>query len=405
MGGGGADLTGNKLPLNWNTVVKMSLKSCSGQLQQKQSIFRTDPPQQHPQQSRQVSSDSDPDSDYDDISQSTLISNPAMESDHSGSLDDSGPALVKCPNKCGKFIERISLKSHISVDCPMTIIDCEFKYVGCDIRFPRKDMLMHTEQAVIYHLTKQVGNYEQRIKTLEADNRTLSLRCETLEAQQIELVRKVSEAFDKISQLVDTKGDDRKHGSDDDQDYVNMDEVYYESVVDEDCSYVSAIKPATASLVPKITDFTMNNFQFHKENDDNWVSRPFYTHSQGYKMCLRVIANGQGSGKGTHITVAVYLMKGEFDNHLEWPFRGDITIQLLNQQEDGGHYTRTIYQAKGERSKATVGEKHICGWGINKFLVNSELFPKYLQNDSLRFRISVFVKSKPNPDEMIETEV
>ena len=385
----------------------MSLKSCSGQLQQNQRIFRTDTPQQHSQQSRQVSSDSDPDSDYDDI-QSTLISNPVMESsfsDHSGSLDDSGTAIVKCPNNCGKFIERKSLENHILIDCPMTVIDCEFKYVGCDIRLPRKDMLIHTEQAVIYHLTKRMGNYEQRIKMLEADKRTLSVRCESLEAQLKELVGKISEAFDKISQLVDPKGDYPKHGSDNDQDYVNMDEVYYESVADEDCSYVSAIKLASASLVPKISNFTMNNFQFHKENDDHWVSHPFYTHPQGYKMCLRVTANGQGSGKGTHITVAVYLMKGEFDNQLEWPFRGDITIQLLNQQEDSGHYTRTIYQAKGERSKASVGKKYICGWGINKFLVNSELFARYLQKDSLRFHISVFVKSKPSPDEMIGTAV
>ena len=178
-----------------------------------------------------------------------------------------------------------------------------------------------------------------------------------------------------------------------------------ESTSDEDYSYVSAIKPASASPVPNLlANFTMTNFQVHKKNDDHWISQPFYTHSQGYKMCLRVTANGQGSGKGTHITVAVYLMKGEFDDQLEWPFRGDITIQLLNQQVEGGHYTRTIYQAKGERSKASVGEKYICGWGISKFQSYCELFPRYLQNDTLRFHVSTFVKSKPSP-EMIETEV
>ena len=152
-----------------------------------------------------------------------------------------------------------------------------------------------------------------------------------------------------------------------------MDEVS-ESSTDEDYSYVSAIKPASASLAPNLlTNFTVTNFQVLKESDDHWVSQPFYTHSQGYKMCLRVTANGQGSGKGTHITVAVYLIKGEFDDQLEWPFRGDITIQLLNQQEDSGHYTRTIFQAKAERSKASMGEKYICGWGISKFQLHSNL--------------------------------
>ena len=346
-------------------------------------------------QSRQRNaSESDPDSDYDDICTTT---NTVMES------SASGHSMVLCPNKCGKVLQRQSLESHISIDCPMNIVDCEFKHVGCDVRLPRKDMHIHSEQAVIYHLTKQVADYEERIKTLEEDNKMLSMRCETLEAQHKKLVEKVSEIFNKISKFVDTQGD-QKQEDESDQDYVSVDEVS-ESIMDEDYSYVSAIKPASVSPVPNLlANFTMTNFQVHKKNDDHWISQPFYTHSQGYKMCLRVTANGQGSGKGTHITVAVYLMKGEFDDQLEWPFRGDITIQLLNQQEDGRHYTRIIYQAKGERSKGSVEEKYICGWGISKFQSYSELFPWYLRNDSIRFHVSTLVKSKPSP-EMIETEV
>ena len=30
-------------------------------------------------------------------------------------------------------------------------------------------------------------------------------------------------------------------------------------------------------------------------------------------MCLRVVANGAGSGADTHVTVGVYLMRGEYD--------------------------------------------------------------------------------------------
>ena len=281
----------------------------------------------------------------------------------------------------------------------MTMIDCEFKRIGCDVRLSRKDMVVHTEQAVIYHLTKQVTSSEERIKMLEADNKILSIRCERLEAQHKELVEKVSEAFEKIINPAD--GDQNRDN--DDQDYVNMDEVL--ATRDEDYSYVSAIKPASAyPMLNLLTNFTMTNFLIHKKNDDHWISQPFYTHSQGYNMCLRVTANGQGSGRGTHITVAVYLMKGEFDDQLEWPFKGDITIRLLSQQEEGGYYSRTIYQVKGERSRASLAEKYICGWGISKFKSHSELFSKYLRNDSLEFHVTTFVKSIPSM-RMIETEV
>ena len=295
---------------------------------------------------------------------------------------------VQCPNNCGKILERKLLENHISSDCPMTIIDCEFKHVGCDVRLPRKDMLEHAELAVIYHLTKQV-------KMLEADNKTLSVRCEMLEAQHKELVEKVGEMFDKLSKFVNYPNGDQNQDNDDQEDVV-MD-VTPEATRDEDYSYFSVVPSM-------LTDFTMTNFQFHKKSNDHWVSQPFYTHTQGYKMCLRVTANGQGSGKGTHITVAVCLMKGEFDDQLEWPFKGDITIQLLNQQEEGGHYSRTIYQAKGERSKSSLGEKYICGWGVSKFKSHNELFPKYLQNDSLRFHVATSVKSIPST-QMIETEI
>ena len=284
----------------------------------------------------------------------------------------------------------------------MAIVDCEFKHIGCDVKLPRKDMPVHLEQAVIHHLSKQVAKHEEQIKMLEVDNKTLTARCETLEAQHEELERKMGEMANNISKFTNTHVQGDQNQDEDDQDYVCMDEAS-EPQNDEDYSYVSAIKP-DIQVSKLLTNLTMINFQFHKKNDDNWVSQPFYTHTQGYKMCLRVIANGQGSGKGTHITVAVYLMKGEFDDQLEWPFRGDITIQLLSQQGDDGHFTRTIYQAKGERSKASLGERFICGWGVSQFKSHSELYPKYLQNDSLRFHISTHVKSEPTP-QMIETEV
>ena len=167
------------------------------------------------------------------------------------------------------------------------------------------------------------------------------------------------------------------------------------------------LPPDSPKLILLPANLTMTSFEQHKLNDDHWVSQPFYTHSQGYKMCLRVTANGQGSGRGTHITVAVYLMKGEFDDQLEWPFRGDITIQLLNQQGDPGHFTRTIYQAIAERSEAAAGEKFISAWCIRQFKSHSEIIPKCLKDDSLTFHVSTAVRrlSEPLQQQVIETEV
>ena len=86
----------------------------------------------------------------------------------------------------------------------------------------------------------------------------------------------------------------------------------------------------------------MTEYAKHRRNDDHWYSPPFYTGPGGYKLCIRVAANGQGAGAGTHVSVFVHLMRGEYDDRLVWSFRGDITIQLVNQKSDQEHFERTF---------------------------------------------------------------
>ena len=35
-----------------------------------------------------------------------------------------------------------------------------------------------------------------------------------------------------------------------------------------------------------------------------------------------VYPTGCGSGKGTHVSIYTFTMKGSYDDHLKWPFRG-----------------------------------------------------------------------------------
>ena len=71
-------------------------------------------------------------------------------------------------------------------------------------------------------------------------------------------------------------------------------------------------------------------------------SSPFYTSHHGYKMCLRLYLNGDGSGKGTHLSFFFVLMRGEYDDILTWPFRQVVTLTLLNQDKQKKDIVRTI---------------------------------------------------------------
>ena len=60
-------------------------------------------------------------------------------------------------------------------------------------------------------------------------------------------------------------------------------------------------------------------------------SLPFYSGRYGYKMCLRLYIMGDGIGKGTHLSLFFVVMRGEFDNILQWPFTHKVTFKLINQ--------------------------------------------------------------------------
>ena len=103
-------------------------------------------------------------------------------------------------------------------------------------------------------------------------------------------------------------------------------------------------------------------------------------------MCLRVDANGTGSGRGTHLSVFVCLMRGEFDHRLKWPFRGNISIIFVNQEEDKDHIVRFTVTVKRIYSQRVTTDEPSLGYGCGQFLPFTKL-QKYLKNDSIKLCI------------------
>ena len=142
-------------------------------------------------------------------------------------------------------------------------------------------------------------------------------------------------------------------------------------------------------LVP--VSFTMPNFHQKKSSNSPWYSPSFYTHPCGYKMCLRVDTNGWDDNGSHHVGVALFMMPGDYDDTLKWPFRGEITIQLLNQLGGHGHLIRAIpvtdSSADGFCNRVVAGERSPSGWGTSDFISHTSLLPTYLQNDCLKLCI------------------
>ena len=111
---------------------------------------------------------------------------------------------------------------------------------------------------------------------------------------------------------------------------------------------------------------------------------------------MEVHANGFGRGKGTHVSLFVCLMKGENDQKQQWPFEGDISIQMLNWREDYQHKEKIISFNNSVdiiyRSKVIEGERGV-GWGYPEFIhiADLEYDPKknsaYLRGDTLCIKV------------------
>ena len=85
----------------------------------------------------------------------------------------------------------------------------------------------------------------------------------------------------------------------------------------------------------KIPDITRRRRDAVMGKTVSLYSAPFYTDRFGYRMCLRVYLDGDGSGKGRYISFFLIIMKGEYDALLEWPFQLTVTLTMINQKGSG----------------------------------------------------------------------
>ena len=254
---------------------------------------------------------------------------------------------------CNEVTKRHLMEDHYNI-CPKQVISCQYNNIGCNVKMKREDQEKHEEQDMKKHLemsvqmTKEAQNEIEDLQEENADNK-----------ESIELLQAA------VSHLIERIGSSNY----------------------------------TSCRVIKFTEF-----KDHKDKNISWRSPGFYTSPGGYKMCLHIYPNGSGDGEDTHVSLYVCLMSGKYNDALEWPFQGEITMELLNQLEDENHKKRVTTLNETTPLSSTqkvVGKRYGKGRGYSKFIshfdlsFSSFLNCQYLKDDALYFRVSVtttFVK-------------
>lgn len=68
----------------------------------------------------------------------------------------------------------------------------------------------------------------------------------------------------------------------------------------------------------------------------------FYTSQYGYKLKLKAYLDGRDRGRGTHLSLYIIIMKGDYDALLDWPYNMKVTFYLLDQSERRQHRSHTL---------------------------------------------------------------
>ena len=279
--------------------------------------------------------------------------------------------------------------------CPFTVISCPLGHTGCDMNLPRKDIKIHVNDELLGHVVKQTAlmtalnaqlqKQNALVMTLTQDNKSLNTKLQNVNAE-LQLVKGDLQLVKGDLQLL--KGEKL---------YLEQHVAELEGeIIQVKKTQIKEVKQTVAHTGQPIgpVEFTMTNFNQYQD-DKHWYSPPFYTHPHGYKMCLRVTPKGWGYHKGTHLGVAIYMMRGEFDDQLKWPFRGNITYQLMNQEEDKDHVVKTVYfnENTGDHvaGRVTGRERSSNGRGRADVHSFSELEPKYLKNNCIKLCITKVV--------------
>ena len=138
----------------------------------------------------------------------------------------------------------------------------------------------------------------------------------------------------------------------------------------------------------------IEDFQKKRQDAINGVKRAlysdyFYTSEFGYKMCAKMYMNGDGFGKGTHLSLFFVVMKGDYDALQTWPLQKKITMMLLDQG-NGDHMIDAFHSDPQSSSfKRPTSDMNIASGSPLFIPIDSLNNRQYVKDDVMFIKIIV----------------
>ncbi|XP_006632233.3 TNF receptor-associated factor 3 isoform X1 [Lepisosteus oculatus] len=367
---------------------------------------------------------------------------------------------VPCPNKCSyTAILRSELPNH-QHDCPNAQTNCVFSRYGCTFKGLNQEMRAHEASCISDHLKLMVTRNLALETKMEDVKRELNERHKVLpglHARLSEMETRYDEIREKTKQMELKIGSIQKLASSHSEKLLEMEmEVRSMRMAREEMETLRGTMEAIRSrvtlleggrVVPSTGTHTLGTLETQISRHDNMLSmheirladmdlrfqvletasyngtliwkirdykrrkqeavaaktlslysQPFYTGYFGYKMCARVYLNGDGMGKGTHLSLFFVVMRGEYDALLPWPFKQKVTLMLMDQGSSRKHLGDAFKPDPNSSSfRRPVGDMNIAS-GCPLFVAQTVLENgTYIKDDTIFIKVTVDTSDLPDP--------
>lgn len=152
------------------------------------------------------------------------------------------------------------------------------------------------------------------------------------------------------------------------------------------------------TLMWKLRDYSRRKQDAIAGRTLSLYSQPFYSHRYGYKMCARVYLNGDGMGKGSHLSLFFVVMRGEYDSLLPWPFQQKVTMTLLDQDSGQTPLSDSFKPDPTSSSFQKPTTDMNIASGCPLFVSHTVLeTPKFIKDDTLMIKFLVDLSNLNHP--------
>ncbi|XP_013796232.1 TNF receptor-associated factor 3 isoform X4 [Apteryx mantelli] len=286
---------------------------------------------------------------------------------------------------CKSQVPMITLQKHEDADCPCVMVSCPHK---CSVKtLMRSERVIDSQAEKLKELDKEIRPFRQNWE--EADSMKSSVESLQNRVTELESVDKTAGQGARNTSLLETQLS--RHDQ--------MLSVHDIRLADMDLRFqVLETASYNGVLIWKIRDYKRRKQEAVMGKTLSLYSQPFYTGYFGYKMCARVYLNGDGMGKGTHLSLFFVIMRGEYDALLPWPFKQKVTLMLMDQGPSRRHLGDAFKPDPNSSSfKKPTGEMNIAS-GCPVFVAQTVLENgTYIKDDTIFIKVIVDTSDLPDP--------